>query len=137
MRNTAYEKLGPFLATLRSDQISPEFLRYFTNIPKLSSAEADADVMNHCSYTFPGVALQLGRDRWEELNETYNILVRKTFKSRRTLAYSIHEIAIVLGVEKTEKYLMPAVEFFLKDIDDVMHFFFFFILFFFFFFSKF
>ena len=61
----------------------------------------------------------MGPDRWDELNDLYNILVRKTFKSRKTLACSIHEICKILGTEKTERYLMSAIEFFLKDIDDV------------------
>eukprot|EP00494_Astrolonche_serrata_P023577 UN23835 len=39
VRNTAYEFLGPFLATLSSEQISTEFLKSFTQIPKLKSAE--------------------------------------------------------------------------------------------------
>ncbi|ETN97334.1 protein phosphatase 4 regulatory subunit 1 [Reticulomyxa filosa] len=123
VRNSAYEQLGPFLSTLRSDQVSREFLKYFTNIPNLSSAEADADCTTHCAFNFPGVALALGKGRWEELHETYNALVRKSFKSRKTLACSVHEICSILGTELTEKYLITAIEFFLKDIDDVRSFF--------------
>ncbi|ETO25249.1 protein phosphatase 4 regulatory subunit 1 [Reticulomyxa filosa] len=119
VRNGAYEQLGPFISTLRSDQVSTQFLKYYTNIPNLSSAEVDADCVNHCAFNFPGVALALGKERWEELNETYNTLVRKSFKSRKTLACSVHEICSILGTELTEKYLMPAIEFFLKDVDDV------------------
>merc|ERR1712154_56499 len=119
VRNTAYEILGPFIASLEESQISGEFLKYFTSIPHLSSAEADADCMNHCAFNFPAVVLTVGRARWSELNDTYNILCRKTFKSRKTLACSIHEIASVLGEELTEKYLLNSIEFFLKDIDDI------------------
>lgn len=107
VRNTAYEILGAFISSLSSDQISSDFLKYFTSIPHLSSAEAEA------------VALTVDNERWIELNETYNILCRKTFKSRKTLASSIHEIANVLGSQLTEKYLLNSTELFLKDIDDI------------------
>merc|ERR1719203_40671 len=119
VRNTAYEILGPFISSLDSAQISSDFLKYFTSIPHLSSAEADADCTNHCAFNFPAVVLTVGRERWSELNDTYNILCRKTFKSRKTLACSIHEIAFVLGEELTEQYLLNSIEFFLKDIDDI------------------
>lgn len=119
VRNTAYEILGPFISSLESKQITSDFLKYFTSIPHLSSAEADADCTNHCAFNFPAVVLTVGKERWNELNDTYNILCRKTFKSRKTLACSIHEIASVLGKELTEKYLLNSIEFFLKDIDDI------------------
>eukprot|EP01083_Nonionella_stella_P036813 100424_1 len=119
VRNTAYEMLGGFISTLSSSQISADFLHYFTSIPHLSSAEADADCTNHCAFNFPAVVLTVGRERWSELGDTYAILCRKTFKSRKTLACSIHEIAAVLGTELTEEYLLNSIEFFLKDIDDI------------------
>jgi len=119
VRNTAYEYLGPFLATLSSDQISPEFLKSFTNIPKLKSAEADTESCNHCAYNFPAVVQTVGKERWGELREAYMLLLKKTFKSRKTLACSLHEIANILGTEITEKDLMQAFELFHKDIDDI------------------
>ncbi len=33
VRNTAYEILGPFISTLNSENITPDFLKYFTSIP--------------------------------------------------------------------------------------------------------
>lgn len=119
VRNTAYEILGPFIASLSSEQIEEDLLKYFTSIPHLSSAEADADCTNHCAFNFPAVLLTVGKERWSELQETYNILCRKTFKSRKTLACSLHEMAAVLGREMTEKHLINAMDFFLKDIDDI------------------
>jgi len=119
VRNTAYEVLGPFIASLSSEQIESDLLKYFTSIPHLSSAEADADCTNHCAFSFPAVVLTVGRARWSELEETYNILCRKTFKSRKTLACSLHEVAAILGTELAEKHLVSALEFFLKDIDDI------------------
>merc|ERR1719208_145624 len=119
VRNTAYEFLGPFLSTLDSSQISAEFLQSFTNIPKLKSAEADTESCNHCAYNFPAVVLTVGKERWDELRESYMLLLKKTFKSRKTLACSLHEIAKILGTEIVERDLLQAFELFHKDIDDI------------------
>merc|ERR1719373_213455 len=119
VRNTAYEFLGPFIATLTSEQISPEFLRSFTNIPKLKSAEADTESCNHCAFNFPAVVQTVGKERWDELREAYMLLLKKTFKSRKTLACSLHAVAGILGTEIVEKDLMQAFELFHKDIDDI------------------
>ncbi|ETO05992.1 protein phosphatase 4 regulatory subunit 1, partial [Reticulomyxa filosa] len=115
----AYEQLGPLISQLQSHQVKKELVNYFTNIPNLSSYEADTDCITHCSLHFPGVALALGKDRWQELNSTFHVLVRKSFQSRKSLSCSIHEICAILGTELTEIYLLDAIDFFLKDIDDV------------------
>jgi len=119
VRNTAYEMLGRFISTLTSEQVKPEFLRFYTNIPQLKTTEADTESSNHCAFCFPGVLKTLGSDRWDELVDTYTILVRKTFKTRKTLAYSLHECAKILKTEKTEMDLIPALDIFLKDIDAI------------------
>jgi len=119
VRNTAYEMLGKFISTLTSEQITAEFLSLYTNIPKLKSTEADTESSFAGAFCFPGVLLTLGRDRWPELADTYSLLIKKTFKTRKTLACSLHECAKILGTTLTEKYLLQALEMFLKDIDDI------------------
>ncbi|ETO18067.1 protein phosphatase 4 regulatory subunit 1 [Reticulomyxa filosa] len=119
VRNSAYEQLGPFMSTLKADQVSSEFLKYYTSIPSLSSTEADNECFHHCAFNFPGVVLTLGQSRWVELYDTFDLLVHKAFKSRKTLAHSIHDIANILGTQLTEQYLLSAIDFFLKDVDDV------------------
>ena len=50
----------------------------------------------------------------------HDILVKDTrFKVRRTLAFSLHEIAKILGPEITENELIPVLYHFLKDINEV------------------
>eukprot|EP00493_Phyllostaurus_siculus_P025740 UN26085 len=80
VRNTAYEFLGPFLATLSSEQISTEFLKSFTQIPKLKSAEADTESCNHCAFNFPAVVQTVRKERWGELRESYTLLLKKLLK---------------------------------------------------------
>eukprot|EP01084_Bolivina_argentea_P085444 154422_1 len=119
VRNAAYQILGKFISSLNSSQISPEFLKYFTSIPHLSSVTANADCTNHCAFNFPGVILTIGAKRWNELHETFSILCKKNIKCRKTLACSIHEIATILGQELSSEYLSATIEFFLQDDDEI------------------
>ena len=38
---------------------------------------------------------------------------------RRTLAFSIHELAVILGEEITNRDLVPVFNYFLRDLDEV------------------
>eukprot|EP00961_Rhodomonas_salina_P061646 827647-Rhodomonas_salina.2 len=61
-----------------------------------------------------------GRSNWQHLKEAYNELLKDIqWKVRRTLSYSIHEIALILGPELTKEALLPALDVFLKDLDEV------------------
>lgn len=50
---------------------------------------------------------------------TCGIIVFFQWKVRRTLAFSIHELALVLGSEITRIELVPTFNSFLKDLDEV------------------
>ena len=41
------------------------------------------------------------------------------WKVRRTLAFSIHELAVIVGEENTTRDLVPVFNGFLKDLDEV------------------
>lgn len=41
------------------------------------------------------------------------------WKVRRTLAFSIHKLAVILGEDITHKDLVPVFDGFLKDLDEV------------------
>merc|ERR1719381_79957 len=58
------------------------------------------DIARHCAFSLPAVALTLGRTNWPLLKETYESLANDMqWKVRRTLANSIHELAVILGPE--------------------------------------
>lgn len=62
----------------------------------------------------------LGRERWPELNDLYDHLVKDLqWKVRRTLSFSLHEVAKILGTELTEKCLLSTFELFFKDLEEV------------------
>lgn len=87
---------------------------------KLSDSDITDDITQHCAFHFPAVVLALGRDHWHHLSEAYQTLAsNRPWKVRRTIAYSIHEIAIILGEELTKTDLLPIYEGFIKDLDEV------------------
>ncbi|GAB5569066.1 serine/threonine-protein phosphatase 4 regulatory subunit 1-like isoform X8 [Prionailurus iriomotensis] len=80
----------------------------------------DTDIAKHCAYSLPGVALTLGRRNWHCLKDTYETLASDVqWKVRRTLAFSIHELAAILGDQLTAADLVPIFNGFLKDLDEV------------------
>lgn len=81
---------------------------------------ADNEVPFHCAYNFPAVLLTLGISSWPKLKPVYESLVKDSrIKVRRTLSFSLHEIAKILGPELTEKELIPVLAHFMRDNDDV------------------
>ncbi|KAM9590405.1 LOW QUALITY PROTEIN: serine/threonine-protein phosphatase 4 regulatory subunit 1-like [Trichechus inunguis] len=80
----------------------------------------DTDIAKHCAYSLPGVALTLGRQNWHCLKDTYETLASDVqWTVRRTLAFSIHELAVILGDQLTAADLVPIFNGFLKDLDEV------------------
>ena len=84
------------------------------------SSASDNEVPYHCAYNFPAVLYTLGPKSWAKLKPLYETLVRDTrWKVRRTLSFSLHEIAKILGPEMAEKELLNTLFTFLKDIPEV------------------
>lgn len=56
---------------------------------------------------------------YHKYNITNNTFTCLQWKVRRTLAFSIHELAVILGEEITHRDLVPVFDGFLKDLDEV------------------
>jgi len=122
VRNAAFQHLGPLIATLSSEEVTPKLLEYYASMAtgKGQCGAGDNEMPSFCAYNFPAVVLTVGRDNWQHLREAYNELLKDIqWKVRRTLSYSIHEIALILGPELTKEALLPALDVFLKDLDEV------------------
>lgn len=62
----------------------------------------------------------LGVKYWKRLQPLYDTLVKDSrWKVRRTLSFSLHEIAKILGPDIAEKELLTVLFTFLKDISEV------------------
>ncbi|XP_059836354.1 serine/threonine-protein phosphatase 4 regulatory subunit 1 [Hypanus sabinus] len=103
------------------DVIPQPLLDQYLSMTDPSRAQTvDTEITKHCAYSLPGVALTLGRQNWHCLKNTYETLASDVqWKVRRTLAFSIHELAVILGDQLTAADLLPIFNGFLKDLDEV------------------
>ncbi|XP_033625553.1 serine/threonine-protein phosphatase 4 regulatory subunit 1-like isoform X2 [Asterias rubens] len=103
------------------DVIPAELLDLYLSMTDSSRAQTvDTEIARHCAFSLPGVALTMGRKNWMCLKEVYEILASDMqWKVRRTLAFSIHEMALILGDEVTTVDLVPIFNGFLRDLDEV------------------
>ncbi|KAG2205706.1 hypothetical protein INT47_008063 [Mucor saturninus] len=74
-----------------------------------------------CAYNFPAVVLTAGVEYWNShLRETYlNLTKDYQIKVRCTFAHSLHDIARIIGPERTERDLVQIFALYLMDMDDV------------------
>ena len=76
--------------------------------------------MYHCAFNFPAVLYTLGKDQWPKLKAIHQKLaVDHRTKIRKTLAFSLFELAKILGPQLTESELVSVLFHFLKDVDSV------------------
>jgi hypothetical protein len=81
----------------------------------------EADRTAICAFNFPAVVLTAGADKWDShLKDTYLSLTKDyQIKVRRSLAYSLHEIARIIGPERAERDLIQIFALYLMDLDEV------------------
>ncbi|XP_063062803.1 serine/threonine-protein phosphatase 4 regulatory subunit 1 isoform X1 [Engraulis encrasicolus] len=103
------------------DVVPQALLDQYLSMTDPSRAQTvDMEIAKHCAYSLPGVAMTLGRENWHCLRDTYETLASDMqWKVRRTLAFSIHELALILGDQLTAADLVPIFNSFLKDLDEV------------------
>ncbi|RNE98448.1 serine/threonine-protein phosphatase 4 regulatory subunit 1 [Trypanosoma rangeli] len=119
VRNGAHDSLGTFLHTLRPSDLSPGLLKLYTDMA-FRSENGDTVYSEPCAFALPAVLQVAGRERWNEVADAYATLLKDVkWKVRRSLAYSLHEVALILGQEITESDLVAAFELLLRDLDEV------------------
>uniref|UniRef100_A0A8C8HHA7 Phosphatase 2A Regulatory Subunit A helical domain-containing protein n=1 Tax=Oncorhynchus tshawytscha TaxID=74940 RepID=A0A8C8HHA7_ONCTS len=107
--------------TTDSNVIPQQLLDQYLSMTDPARAQTvDTEIAKHCAFSLPGVALTLGQQNWHCLKDTYETLATDVqWKVRRTLAFSIHELAVILGDQLTAADLVPIFNGFLKDLDEV------------------
>jgi len=103
------------------DIIPQALLDQFLSMVEPSRAQSiESDISRHCAFNLPAVAFTIGRKHWPLIKPTYLALANDMqWKVRRTLAFSIHELAAILGTELTVQDLLPVFSGFLRDLDEV------------------
>lgn len=106
VRQAALEKLGPFLCTLHPREVSDGLLELFASMAASATGDTtvDKEIRHKCAFNLPGVLHTLGPRRWAPfLREAFQALVRDMhWTIRRTLAFSLHELARMLSLEEGE-----------------------------------
>jgi serine/threonine-protein phosphatase 4 regulatory subunit 1 len=109
----AFKFLGRFLETLQNLDISQEFLELFT---ETGLKTKNKELQFYCAYNIPGILYILKGDSWSTLEELYIKLSKSTdARIKKTLAYSIHEIAKLVGEKTSEELLIKFLNQYLKD----------------------
>lgn len=117
-----YESYKNLDAKDNEQEIVPqELINYYVSMADPEQCvDMGAEIPHHCAFSFPAVAFTLGKENWHCLKKAYQSLASaKHWKVRRTLASSIHEIAVILGEELTATDLVPIYDGFIKDLDEV------------------
>jgi len=123
----AFQYFGPFIFSFEQMDDNHQLLDYFLKIgnqeegKQLTIQQVDNDTAYHCAFNFPAVLKTLGVKYWKDkLKPMHDQMVTDSrWKVRRSLAFSIHECAKILGSELTESDLLPDLFHFLQDIPDV------------------
>ncbi|KAK7505661.1 hypothetical protein BaRGS_00002932, partial [Batillaria attramentaria] len=105
----------------QQDIVPQSLLENYLGMVEPSRAQTvDTEITRHCAYNIPAVAYTLGRQNWHCIKHLYETLSQAMqWKVRRTLAFSIHELAVIVGEEITHQDLLPVFDGFLKDLDEV------------------
>lgn len=112
-------------------EVPEELLEFFLSLGNSSNTtngngtnqmfKMDTERIHNCAYNFPAVVLTAGVQYWDShLKDTYlNLTKDYQLKVRRTFAYSLHDIARIIGPERTERDLVQIFALYLMDLDDV------------------
>ncbi|ORX50959.1 ARM repeat-containing protein [Hesseltinella vesiculosa] len=134
VRNTLAEVIGELITKFLPDdwettgtpgKVPEPLLEFFLSLGASSNSnqmfKLETDRALICAYNFPAVVVTAGADFWDShLKETYLGLTKDyQIKVRRTFAYSLHEIARIIGSERTERDLVQIFALYLMDLDDV------------------
>ncbi|XP_011059766.1 PREDICTED: serine/threonine-protein phosphatase 4 regulatory subunit 1-like isoform X2 [Acromyrmex echinatior] len=105
----------------KQEIVPQELINYYVSMANPNKCVfMSADIPHYCAFSFPAVVLTLGKENWHYLKKAYQSLSSaKHWRVRRTLASSIHEIAMILGEELTATDLVPIYDGFIKDLDEV------------------
>lgn len=120
VRASALKILGPFIATFEGNVVPQILIEYYCQLASYIDSQIDNNNPFHCAFSFPAVVKTVGIEGWPKLVSTFDNLVKSNqFSIRRSLSFSLFEIASILGKQFTETQLLPILLLFIHDIDDV------------------
>lgn len=113
VKTNSFKHLGKFLETLKDLEINHDFLQLYTEIGMRTKTK---DILYYWAYNIPGILYILKVECWPVLEELYMRLAKSSDpRIKKTLAYSIHEIAKLIGQKQTEEILIKILHQYLRD----------------------
>ncbi|XP_075228687.1 serine/threonine-protein phosphatase 4 regulatory subunit 1-like isoform X2 [Lycorma delicatula] len=106
----------------RQNIVPQELIDHFVSLsdPIQEDCVDDRFLIYQIAYSLPAVAQTLGKENWSLLKNVYlRLAADKTWKVRRAVASSIHELAVIVGEDAATQDLVPVFNDILKDLDDV------------------
>jgi hypothetical protein len=126
VKMATFQYFGPFIDSFEKMDKTHHLVDYFLMAgsaqgKQVSIKDVDNETAFHCAFNFPAVLKVMGDSYWDgKLKAMYDQMVTDSrWKVRRSLAFSIHECAHILGPVITEKDILPVLFHFLQDIPEV------------------
>lgn len=108
VRTVILRNLGPFISTI-GKEVDESLVGRFTS----AINSTDPNVEFASAFAFPAVALALGKDRWDELKDAFDIaMLSREFRVRKTLSFGFVSFCSVVD----ENDLKNIVNGFLRDL---------------------
>jgi len=113
---SAYKNLGLFISTLKDLNIHQNLFNSYISMTSgsIKSLGVENEILYSCSYSFSAVLCAMGSSKWPELSETFKALLLGDDEVQKPLAYSLHEIANIIGKDDSEHDLLFILECYLK-----------------------
>ncbi|KAM3146855.1 hypothetical protein pb186bvf_001009 [Paramecium bursaria] len=122
VKASAFMNLGKFISKFTdqppSDALLTEFCR-ITNKDIHEYFDSEEQLLIISSSYFPAVLKVYGKIKWPQLAKLFDQLYKYNLKDvRRPLASALHEIAIIIGPDNSEKELIKVLDQLLKETMD-------------------
>lgn len=111
VRSIILRNLGPLIASI-GNQCDISLLTRYTN----ALASTDPTIEFASAFSFPAVTLSLGKERWNELKDSFEIaILSREFRVRKTLAFGLSSFAFVMNENELSNALLG----FLRDLPEI------------------
>eukprot|EP00759_Apiculatamorpha_spiralis_P028963 PhF_6_TR31404/c0_g1_i3/m.46018/K15424/PPP4R1; serine/threonine-protein phosphatase 4 regulatory subunit 1 len=89
----------------------------------LGASKNEIDLVIACAFSFVGVAATIGRDRWDELYPTFDLLASHSdARVCRPLVYALGDFSRIIGQARASTDLLPfAIRILSRNNDNVLH----------------
>eukprot|EP00598_Pedospumella_elongata_P001916 CAMPEP_0184975594 /NCGR_PEP_ID=MMETSP1098-20130426/6808_1 /TAXON_ID=89044 /ORGANISM="Spumella elongata, Strain CCAP 955/1" /LENGTH=832 /DNA_ID=CAMNT_0027498353 /DNA_START=285 /DNA_END=2783 /DNA_ORIENTATION=+ len=123
VKQSILQQSGVFIATLPARAVTDTILGQYCSM--ITSPTGDVSVDNElkqiCAFSFPAVLSVVGAKKWPDIRNVYHSLAQsRNANIKKTLAYSLHEVARLLGEGSlVEEELVPVFEEMIQDAEVV------------------